>query len=586
VLNLAGPAVVKRGNPVPLPPGFVIETEMVEMTLSGTDPHLGSVTLRESSLLPSRGEVKTPAAPFYPADSFFDVFFEIDLPGAGITVFNTATDDYRMSAVINAIPPVGRTYVGADMLLYRKGTNEAVPIGRVLNAAHTVGTVYACYPPPGVDCLDTSIRLVVDVPGLGVDVLQGSGPTRVSRGAAIDPGDGRLEFPTEIVSMELSGFGPLFGSFQMIEPATSASTGLTKAQVPGTTYLADSFFDVFFEVSLPSAGIVAIPATPAHMVAVVSAVPPVGATYTLAAPVVLLDKTTLVPIGTLQQADHGVTAEAPCGPDPGMDCYEKLGQLVIDVAGVGQEAVNLSGLERLVHGPVYDLGGGQLGFDTELLQLEWAGPSVLFGPVSVAENPSLPSAGQVEGQTAGTLWAADSFFDVFLELSAPGFPAPVLRSQVPVRFETVGLPSWPIPAGTTFQPTNLPVNLVDRQHIVVGQLLQGYQVIGQPCPVVTDVVEATEAGSFYGLRLAHPNPFVNTTTVGLRLDRERSVRLQVYNVRGQLVRKVIDTTLGAGLQVLRWDGLDATGRAVTAGIYLYRIEVDGQSVTRKVVKMQ
>ena len=583
-LNLAGPAVVKRGAPVPVGMQFMIEMEMLEMSLTGTDPLLGPVTLRESELLASRGRITTPPAPFFPAESFFDIFFEIDV--AGITAFNKATDDYKMSSTITAIPPVGSTYVGASMLLYRKGINEGVVIGRILNASHTVGPVYPCYPPPGVDCLDTSIRLVVDVPGFGVDVLQGTGPTRLSRGTAIDPGDGRLEFQTEIISMELSGMGSLFGPFQMIEPTTSPSLGTTKAQLPGTTYFADSFFDVFFEVSLPGPGIVAIPATPARMVAVISAVPPIGATYALAAPVTLLDKNTLLPIGTLLQADHHVVAPIPCGPEPGMDCYEKLGQLVIAVAAVGQDAVNLTGLERLVHGPVYDTGGGMLAFDTELFELEWSGPSGLFGPVTVSENPSFPSPGRVQGQAVGQMFVADSFFDVFLELSAPGFGGSKLRTQVPVRFATTGMPSWPIPAGTIYQPQNLPVNLVNANHVVLGQLLQGYQVIGQPCPVVTDVVLDRESGPFYGLRLASPNPFTNTTTVSLRLDRDRAVRMQVYNVRGQMVRTVVETTLGAGLQVLSWDGKDTTGSQVVAGIYLYRVEVDGQSVTRKVVKMQ
>ena len=80
-----------------------------------------------------------------------------------------------------------------------------------------------------------------------------------------------------------------------------------------------------------------------------------------------------------------------CGPTPGMDCYDKTGQLLVSVTGVGQDAVNLAGLERLVHGPIYDAGGGVLRFDTELLQLDWSGPSGLFGPVTVQESPSLPS---------------------------------------------------------------------------------------------------------------------------------------------------------------------------------------------------
>jgi flagellar hook assembly protein FlgD len=61
--------------------------------------------------------------------------------------------------------------------------------------------------------------------------------------------------------------------------------------------------------------------------------------------------------------------------------------------------------------------------------------------------------------------------------------------------------------------------------------------------------------------------------------------MRVYNVRGQLVRTVVDARLGAGFQVLSWDGKDETGRAAGAGIYIYRIEVDGEGVSRKAVKI-
>jgi hypothetical protein len=101
----------------------------------------------------------------------------------------------------------------------------------------------------------------------------------------------------------------------------------------------------------------------------------------------------------------------------------------------------------------------------------------------------------------------------------------------------------------------------------------------------TDVGFGDFEGAFYGLR-AYPNPFVSETHVAFRLDQARAVRWTIYDVRGSLVRTVVDRKLGAGVQSLGWDGKDGHGRPAGTGLYLYKLEVDGASVTRKLVKME
>jgi hypothetical protein len=101
----------------------------------------------------------------------------------------------------------------------------------------------------------------------------------------------------------------------------------------------------------------------------------------------------------------------------------------------------------------------------------------------------------------------------------------------------------------------------------------------------TDAQLDAGTGSFFGFRGAAPNPFNGRTSFTFRLDRERLVRMRIYDVRGQLVRVVQDGRLDAGLQVLEWDGKDPSGHTVGAGGYFYRLEIDQRSVTRKVVRM-
>ena len=91
-LELTGPTVVERSDP-PMG-GGTIDTEIVSMDLTGSTP-LGSVRVKagqDQGLTPSKGKI-TPKLPGYdyPAESFFDIFFEIELPKiGGISNINNA----------------------------------------------------------------------------------------------------------------------------------------------------------------------------------------------------------------------------------------------------------------------------------------------------------------------------------------------------------------------------------------------------------------------------------------------------------------------------------------------------------------
>jgi len=57
--------------------------------------------------------------------------------------------------------------------------------------------------------------------------------------------------------------------------------------------------------------------------------------------------------------------------------------------------------------------------------------------------------------------------------------------------------------------------------------------------------------------------------------------LAVYNLRGELVRELVNRRLPAGNHVTRWDGKDDTGREVASGIYFYRLNVGNVVEMRK-----
>ncbi|MCO6450513.1 MAG: hypothetical protein J5I90_06955 [Caldilineales bacterium] len=131
----SGPTTVKRGDPTDnADDRSTIDTEIVSMSLTGQAPlPLGPVMLRESPTRASTGKTtqRTPGTDF-PADSFFDVFVELD------SNLGTLHHDLPvpMEAVINDIPPIMDVYRTLEQQQIPILTEQNVPVGMLLRAVH------------------------------------------------------------------------------------------------------------------------------------------------------------------------------------------------------------------------------------------------------------------------------------------------------------------------------------------------------------------------------------------------------------------------------------------------------------------
>jgi subtilisin-like proprotein convertase family protein len=72
-----------------------------------------------------------------------------------------------------------------------------------------------------------------------------------------------------------------------------------------------------------------------------------------------------------------------------------------------------------------------------------------------------------------------------------------------------------------------------------------------------------------------PNPFNAGTRILFDLARDDRVRLDLFDVRGRLVRRLLDAPLAAGRHEVAWDSRDDAGRPVASGTYLCRLRGDG-----------
>ena len=85
---------------------------------------------------------------------------------------------------------------------------------------------------------------------------------------------------------------------------------------------------------------------------------------------------------------------------------------------------------------------------------------------------------------------------------------------------------------------------------------------------------------------AFPNPFNPRTEVRFELAEATRVRVNVYDVRGRLIRTLVDETRLSGPHAAVWDGTDNTGSTVASGTYYLRLIAGDRVETRKIALLK
>jgi hypothetical protein len=83
-----------------------------------------------------------------------------------------------------------------------------------------------------------------------------------------------------------------------------------------------------------------------------------------------------------------------------------------------------------------------------------------------------------------------------------------------------------------------------------------------------------------------PNPFNGNTTIRYSLKERQQARVDVYDVRGRLVKTLVNEQRPAGFQTVKWDGTDRFGNRVASGVYFYRLVSQGRTFIKKTVLLR
>ncbi len=84
----------------------------------------------------------------------------------------------------------------------------------------------------------------------------------------------------------------------------------------------------------------------------------------------------------------------------------------------------------------------------------------------------------------------------------------------------------------------------------------------------------------------YPNPFNPTTTIDYHLSQAARVTIDIYNILGQKVRRLIDRTQPPGEYQAIWDGTTSNGERAGTGLYFYRFRAGGIQETKKMLLLK
>jgi hypothetical protein len=80
-----------------------------------------------------------------------------------------------------------------------------------------------------------------------------------------------------------------------------------------------------------------------------------------------------------------------------------------------------------------------------------------------------------------------------------------------------------------------------------------------------------------------PNPFNPNTCIKYYLQESGKVTLEIYNILGENIRTLVNTTQESGVHQVTWDGENETGNILASGIYFYLLKYNQQKLLKKMM---
>jgi len=126
--------------------------------------------------------------------------------------------------------------------------------------------------------------------------------------------------------------------------------------------------------------------------------------------------------------------------------------------------------------------------------------------------------------------------------------------------------------------------------VLFSNVLSSYGNANIRAKIRTDEMMYSNAGevlpSEFKLYSNHPNPFNPVTTIQYDLPSDGLVNVLVYDMTGRMVKTLVNGLQNSGQNYIKWNGTNDNGEQVSAGLYLYTIQIGEYIETKKMVLLK
>lgn len=159
------------------------------------------------------------------------------------------------------------------------------------------------------------------------------------------------------------------------------------------------------------------------------------------------------------------------------------------------------------------------------------------------------------------------------------------RGFIGYRLYRDGLNIQTIPNPNTLTFTDTYVSNGSHEYWICS-LFSDPSYMSDPSPIVTVLVGVANddlVNTPVNCVSIHPNPFNTCATIELNLKANLSAKLDIFNVKGQLVNSMDAVTDNNGKAQIVWDGTSLNGKPVVNGIYFYRLKTSEKTLSGKLM---
>ncbi len=90
----------------------------------------------------------------------------------------------------------------------------------------------------------------------------------------------------------------------------------------------------------------------------------------------------------------------------------------------------------------------------------------------------------------------------------------------------------------------------------------------------------------FRLEQNYPNPFTTSSEITFEIPKFENVSLIVYDMLGRKVSTIVNEALHAGTHKVSWNGINEIGNPLPSGLYVYRLSMGNNSLTKKMILMR